>query len=141
MDPPNIEIPDQQNLTQDVNAMGIKNDIFDNQSDQYYADDVSNITEYYDVPDDLGYHATTLRQNYWYVVLYVFWSKFIFVDIIPWVTVIVLNFSICKQIQEFQRIRRTALGKDSGKVLESLSQKWFYISNISIERLHIVLCR
>ena len=126
MDPPDIEeddIPDQQNLTQDVNAMGIKNYIFDNQSEQYYTDDVSNITEYYDVPDDLGYHATTLRQNYWYVVLYVFWSKFIFVDIIPWVTVIVLNFSICKQIQEFQRIRRTALGKDSGKFLKSLSQK------------------
>ena len=117
MDIEEVEIPDKQNLTHDANAMGIKNYIFDNQSDQYYTDDVSNITEYYDVPDDLGYHATTLRQNYWYVVLYVFWSKFIFVDIIPWVTVIVLNFSICKQIQEFRRIRRTALGKDSGKVL------------------------
>ena len=126
MDPPDIEeaeIPDQQNLTQDVNAMGIKNYIFDNQSEQYHTDDVSNITEYYDVPDDLGYHATTLRQNYWYVVLYVFWSKFIFVDIIPWVTVIVLNLSICKRIQEFQRIRRTALGKNSGNVFKSLLQK------------------
>ena len=136
MDPPDIEkveIPDQQNLTQDVNAMGIKNYIFDNQSDQYYTEDASNITEYYVVADDLGYHATALRQNYWYVVLYVFWSKFIFVDIIPWVTVIVLNFSICKQIQEFQRIRRTALGKDSGKVLKSLSQKWFYIILLNIK--------
>ena len=134
-----VEIPDKQNLTHDVNALGIKNYIFDNQSDQYYTDDVSNITEYYDAPDDLGYHATRLRQNYWYVVLYVFWSKFIFVDIIPWVTVIVLNFRICKQIQEFRRIRRTALGKDSGKYLKSLSQKVFY--NISIERLYIVLYR
>ena len=118
-----VDIPDQQNLTHDANAMGIDNYIFDNQSYQYYTDDLSNITEYYDVADDLGYHATTLRQNYWYVVLYVFWSKFIFVDIIPWVTVIVLNFSICKQMQEFRRTRRAALGKDSGKYLKSLSQK------------------
>ena len=126
MDPPDIEgveIPEKQNLTHDVNAKGVKNYILDNQSGQYYTDDVSNITEYYDIADDLGYHATRLRQNYWYVVLYVFWSKFIFVDIIPWVTVIVLNFSICKHIKEFQRIRRTALGKDSGKVLKSLSHK------------------
>ena len=121
MDIDEDEIPYQQNLTSDANAMGIKKNIFDNQSDKYYTDDVSNITEYYDVPDDLGYHATKLRQNYWYVVLYVFWSKFIFVDIIPWITVIVLNFSICKQIQEFQRIRRTALGKDSGNNVKSLS--------------------
>ena len=122
MDPPDIEevgIPDQQNMTSSVTAMTLETYDFDNQSDLYYTDDSRNITEYYD--DDLGYHATALRQNYWYVVLYVFWSKFIIVDIIPWVTVIVLNFCICKQIQEFQRIRRTALGKDSGKYYTTIS--------------------
>ena len=64
--------------------------------------------------EDIGYRGTALRLNHWYVVLYVFWSKFLLVEIIPWVTVIVLNVCIWRKIKEFKRIRRETLRKDEG---------------------------
>ena len=33
--------------------------------------------------------STAMRQNPLYVSLYVFWSKFIFIEIIPYVTIMV----------------------------------------------------
>jgi hypothetical protein len=63
---------------------------------------------------ELGYRGTPLRLNHWYIVIYVFWSKFLLVEIIPWVTVIILNVCIWRKIQEFQRVRRSALRREIG---------------------------
>ena len=91
------------------------NKIF-NQSTNYnifYEDHYQeNITQYV---EDIGYRGTALRLNHWYVVLYVFWSKFLFVDILPWVTVIVLNICIWRKIRDFRRFRRETLRKQDGK--------------------------
>ena len=77
-----------------------------------YADYDINVTY---IIEDLGYRGTPMRLNPWYTLLYVFWSKFLLVEIIPWVTVIILNYRIWRQIREFQRARRSNLGKESGK--------------------------
>ena len=76
--------------------------------DQYQ----KNITQ---IVEDIGYRGTALRLNHWYVVLYVFWSKFLLVDIFPWVTVIILNIFIWRKIKDFKRIRRETLRKEDGK--------------------------
>ena len=76
--------------------------------DQYQ----KNITQ---IVEDIGYRGTALRLNHWYVVLYVFWSKFLLVDIFPWITVIVLNICIWRKIKDFKRIRRETLRKENGK--------------------------
>ena len=64
--------------------------------------------------EDLGYRGTPMRLNHWYYVVYVFWSKFILVELAPWFTLIVLNYCIWKKIKEFQQTRRTALGIQTG---------------------------
>ena len=66
------------------------------------------------VVEDLGYEGTLMRQNYLYIVFYIFWSKFIFIELIPWVTVFVLNLLIWKKVREFEAIRRGSLGIQSG---------------------------
>ena len=66
------------------------------------------------VVEDLGYGGTLMRQNYLYIVFYIFWSKFIFIELIPWVTVFVLNLLIWKKVREFEAIRRGSLGIQSG---------------------------
>ena len=76
--------------------------------------------------EDIGYRGTALRLNHWYVVLYVFWSKFLLVEIIPWVTVIVLNVCIWRKIKEFKRIRRETLRKDEGNF------QWFIYTKVKI---------
>ena len=37
--------------------------------------------------------STAMRQNSLYVSLYVFWSKFIFIELIPYVTILVRTSS------------------------------------------------
>ena len=79
----------------------------------YYDDQYQkNITH---VVEDIGYRGTALRLNHWYVVLYVFWSKFLLVDIFPWITVIVLNICIWRKIKDFRRFRRETLRKHDGR--------------------------
>ena len=78
--------------------------------------------------EDIGYRGTALRLNHWYVVLYVFWSKFLLVEIIPWVTVIVLNVCIWKKIKEFKRIRRETLRKEEGNFSFLFISNWYIIS-------------
>ena len=95
------------------NAYGNKSIIPLIGNETYYDDEYQrNVT---DVVEDIGYRGTALRLNHWYVVLYVFWSKFLLVEIFPWVTVIVLNICIWRKIKEFKRIRRETLRKDEGK--------------------------
>ena len=59
---------------------------------------------------DKGYRTTWLRNNRWYIIFYVFWSKFILVEIVPWITVIILTTFTWKKIRQFQINRTSLLG-------------------------------
>lgn len=106
--------PKAERMPHNVTEMRPENYFFDNKSDHYYSyvDGPTNITY---IIGDLGYSATALRLNNWYVVLYIFFSKFIFVDIIPWVTVMVLNFKIWKKLKDIHRRRRQEFNKEWSK--------------------------
>ena len=52
-----------------------------------------------------GLRPTPMRQNRWYIIFYSVLSKLLLVEIIPWVTVIVLNYLIWKKIREFLAVR------------------------------------
>ena len=56
--------------------------------------------------DIYGTRVTSLRNNRWYIIFYVFLSELIFVEIVPWITVIILNISIWKGIRRFQKRRQ-----------------------------------
>ncbi|XP_059087608.1 FMRFamide receptor-like [Tigriopus californicus] len=43
-------------------------------------------------------YQTAMRQNPIYVTYYIFWSKFIFVEIIPYISIIVLNWMVMVKI-------------------------------------------
>ena len=64
--------------------------------------------------EDIGYRGTPLRLNYWYIILYVTWSKLLLVEIIPWITVIVLNVFIWKKIKKFRATRISVFHKHEG---------------------------
>ena len=50
---------------------------------------------------------SALRSNHTYITYYVFWSKFIFIELIPYFTIIVLNsFIICKIYRSAQFRKR-----------------------------------
>ena len=66
------------------------------------------------IVEDLGYQGTEMRQSQLYIVLYIFWSKFLFIELIPWVTVFILNLLIWKSVREFEIMRRTTLGIKNG---------------------------
>ena len=66
------------------------------------------------IVEDLGYQGTEMRQSQLYIVLYIFWSKFLFIELIPWVTVFILNLLIWKSVREFEMIRRKTLGIKNG---------------------------
>ena len=51
--------------------------------------------------------ATSLRNNKWYIIFYVFLSEFVFIEIVPWITVIVLNIKTWKGIRKFRKKRQT----------------------------------
>ena len=59
--------------------------------------------------------GTEIRRNPWYMIIYVFWSKFLLVEIVPYLLMIIMNILIWRKIQEFAKIRRDALGIDEGK--------------------------
>ena len=63
--------------------------------------------------DIYGTRATSLRNNRWYIILYVFLSELILVEIVPWITVIILNICIWKGIRRFQKRRQSLKNKSS----------------------------
>ena len=67
------------------------------------------------IVENIGYRATPLRLNYWYVILYVTWSKLLLVEVFPWITVIYLNVLIWKRIRRFREMRMTIFQKQDGK--------------------------
>lgn len=52
------------------------------------------------------YGVTPLRKNRWYIIFYVFWSDFIFVEMLPWIIVIMLNLLTWKGIRQFEKNRK-----------------------------------
>ena len=80
-----------------------------------------------------GYKPTYLRSNWWYIVLYLFWSKFLFVEFVPWISVIVLTICTTKTLKNFHNNRNRLLGSnrrqqttDEGTDLE-INCLFFYI--------------
>ena len=61
--------------------------------------------------DPYGTRPTNLRNNKWYIIFYVFLSELVLVEILPWITVIILNISTWKGITRFQK-KRQALKKN-----------------------------
>ena len=59
-----------------------------------------------------GYKPTSLRSNWWYIVLYLCWSKFIFVEFVPWITVIVLTICTTRTLKNFQKNRNRLMGSN-----------------------------
>ena len=66
---------------------------------------------------DLGYEATEMRMNSWYIMIYTVLSKFFVVHAIPWVTVLILNVLIWRKLKKRNEMRRSSLKRDSGKFL------------------------
>ena len=64
--------------------------------------------------ENVGYRGTTLRLNYWYIILYVTWSKLLFVEIFPWVIIIALNILIWKRIRQYKSTRMKVFCKNDG---------------------------
>ena len=50
---------------------------------------------------------STLRSNHAYITYYVFWSKFVFIEIIPYFTIIVLNSFIIYKIYRSTQFRNS----------------------------------
>ena len=63
--------------------------------------------------DPYGTRATSLRNNKWYIIFYVFLSELVFVEILPWITVIILNIRTWKGITRFQKKRQALKRKSS----------------------------
>ena len=50
--------------------------------------------------------STAMRENKFYVTLYLFWSKFILIEIIPYTTILILNIFIIIKITKSARFRK-----------------------------------
>ena len=84
------------NLTNEIEHI-VKNDV---------AENATMIISHCDTD---GMRATSLRQNDFYIIFYVVISKVVFIEVIPWLTVITLNFLTWKKIKIFQRRRESML--------------------------------
>ena len=61
--------------------------------------------------------TTSLRNNKWYIIFYVFLSEFVLIEIIPWIVVIILNIKTWKGIRNFRKKRET-LKKNLGNTIQ-----------------------
>ena len=84
------------NLTNEIEHIA-KNDV---------AENATMITSHCDSD---GMRATSLRQNDFYIIFYVVISKVVLIEIIPWLTVITLNFLTWKKMKIFKRNREAML--------------------------------
>ena len=60
--------------------------------------------------DPNGIQATPLRNDFLYIIFYTVLSKLFLVEIIPWITVISLNYYTWKQVKQFNTARERTLG-------------------------------
>ena len=61
--------------------------------------------------DPYGHRISNLRKHLWYILLYQFLMDVILVEIMPWLTIIFLNFRVWKTSQKFQERRRALLNR------------------------------
>ena len=66
--------------------------------------------------EDKHFGVTQLRKNRWYIILYVFGCEVFLVEVLPWVTIVVLTILTWRGIKKFQDnrkrfIRSHSLGK------------------------------
>ena len=76
--------------------------------DQTYEHDID-----YDYDTDScldGYRTTRLRSNWWYIVLYTCWSKFVLIECVPWIIVIILTVCTTRTLKNFQVNRDRLMG-------------------------------
>ena len=57
--------------------------------------------------------STTLRQNPLYITLYVFWSKLILVELIPYISIVIMNVVIIAKLYRSNLYRRSFYRNDS----------------------------
>ena len=53
-----------------------------------------------------GLVETSLRSNKAYTIYYIFWSKFLVVELVPYLTILILNIRIIKKIYKSNQFRR-----------------------------------
>ena len=51
--------------------------------------------------------TSPLRLNWWYVTFYLFWSKFLFIELFPYVLMVVMNYLIWKRITSLAIVSRS----------------------------------
>ena len=61
--------------------------------------------------DPYGHRISNLRKHLWYILLYQFLMDLILVEIVPWLTIIFLNFRVWKTSLKFQERRRALLNR------------------------------
>ena len=74
--------------------------------------------------DPYGTRVSSLRNNKWYIIFYVFLSELFLVEIMPWITVVILNISTWKGITRFQKKRQALKEKSSN---DAVKGKYVYL--------------
>ena len=80
--------------------------------------------------------GTEIRRNPWYIIIYVFWSNFLVVKMVPYLCMVVMNILIWRKIQEFAKVRRTALGINEGNI--NVNHQEFSITYLIFIRYHYI---
>ena len=96
------------NSTHDINIFS--NNTYkdnNNNSESLLSDDDEEKEEDVLMCDIYETRPTSLRNNKWYIILYVFLSELILIEIVPWILVIILNIKTWKGIRRFQKKRQT----------------------------------
>ena len=62
--------------------------------------------------DRYGHRLSELRRNRWYTIFYHSFSDLIFVEVIPWIAIIVMNISVWRASKRFQERRRRLLDRN-----------------------------
>ena len=55
---------------------------------------------------DSSVKSTAMRENKFYVSLYLFWSKFLFIEVFPYTTILIMNIFIIIKITKSARFRK-----------------------------------
>ena len=63
--------------------------------------------------DLYGHRMADFRSNMWYIIFYQFLSDLILVKIVPWFTLIILNFKVIIASRKFRKRRLQLLNKEA----------------------------
>ena len=68
-------------------------------------------------PSFLFQQTTWIRNHPMYIILYLFWSKFLLVEIVPYLLMIVLNCLIWRRVKNLIKMR-TQVGIEAGESVQ-----------------------